>query len=452
MEEERGLTIGEIFKIIFRRIWWVVGATALCLIITVLVTQLWYNKSRQYYSVSYEVVFPEIASGKYPDNSDVLYSDCISYTTLTAIKNGTGMYAKSNLEEYGSLDFGDGESEKIDVDKMLRNDGISISEVKDGTHKTYTLTAKAQYFSDSAQASKFLRAVAYYPVLNVNRILTERNYEPYLSLYTDAGTYEDKITALLNQKNYIENSYETLMNYAKEVEVNYAALHNVFTQSQRETLAAKIAANHYVYNPDLYEKNANERKLALELQIKENEEIIKSLQIEKNKQSTAAVFSGARDAEDKDLIATNAYDYEIARLVVKNGEIQNEVRKITDTLEAIKSYKTEGSANYDNWRAFEESLRGYRLQLEEATQTLKSVSAEVYKNNSRVVFAGNRMQKMGGIGTITSAVLGALVGLLVSSIVVCIVDVPKYKRKLAAQSQPSADAVEEAEADGQEEK
>ena len=62
----------DILKVIFKRIWWVLGATAACLLIVVLVTQLWYNKRQQFYSVSYEIVYPDSTSGKYPDGSDLL--------------------------------------------------------------------------------------------------------------------------------------------------------------------------------------------------------------------------------------------------------------------------------------------------------------------------------------------------------------------------------------------
>ena len=87
-EVENGLTVGDVFKIIFKRIWWVLGATLVCLAVLLMITELWYNKREQYYLISYDIVYPDIASGKYPDGSDLIVSDSISHETLTDIKNG----------------------------------------------------------------------------------------------------------------------------------------------------------------------------------------------------------------------------------------------------------------------------------------------------------------------------------------------------------------------------
>ncbi|MDE6075590.1 MAG: hypothetical protein K2G26_04055, partial [Clostridia bacterium] len=157
MEEDNGLTFMDILKVIFKRIWWVLGATAACLLIVVLVTQLWYNKREQYFSVNYEIVYPDSASGKYPDGSDLLASDAISLSTLTQIRDGAYSSAE-NAEEF----------KNIDVEKMLSEDGISIAEevtqtAGGGIKRTYNLTVSAKYFSSDAQAVAFIRTVAVYP-------------------------------------------------------------------------------------------------------------------------------------------------------------------------------------------------------------------------------------------------------------------------------------------------
>ena len=132
MEEERGLTFLDICKIILKRIWWVVGATALCTLIAVLVTQFWYNRNNRVYTVGYELVYPDNDSGKYPDNSLILASDFVSRSTVNAIKDG------------------DEKFKNVDVDDMLNNDGISVTEqvTRDTVgvlKRSYTLTVKVKY-------------------------------------------------------------------------------------------------------------------------------------------------------------------------------------------------------------------------------------------------------------------------------------------------------------------
>ncbi|MDE7084703.1 MAG: hypothetical protein K2O81_05615, partial [Clostridia bacterium] len=162
-EVENGLTLGEVFKIIFKRIWWVLGATLVCLAVMLMITELWYNKREQYYTISYDIVYPEMNSGKYPDGSDLIVSDSISLETLTDIKEG--VYSKDNPDEFKG----------INVDDMHANDGITISGAikgEDGSVKlSCTLTVKANYFGSVSQARAFLRTVAEYPVNRVNTII-----------------------------------------------------------------------------------------------------------------------------------------------------------------------------------------------------------------------------------------------------------------------------------------
>ena len=430
MEEERGLSFGEILKIIFKRVWWLLGATALCLIAVVLITQLWYNKKVQYFSVSYELVYPDSESGRYPDNSYLLAADCISFGTLNDIKNGK--YSPDNPEEFKS----------IDVDKMLKKDGISISETvtrtaDDGIKRTYTLTVIADYFSSNTQAANFLRTVASYPVYRVNEIIASNEYGKYFSIFDKAETYADKIDALLRQKQYLEEKYNSFVIYGSEVEANSAALHNIFTETQRQSLEASLTANYYVVNAEEYLANSDTRIAALNKKISDNNAIISELEKKRDESATTNPDGGASAASvrlnDQGII-TSPYDYEIALLTKENGVMLNEIADIEATKEAIGKYSQEGTAAYGQWNKFESQLNGYRAELEEATAALKKVSTDIYKNNSRVIFSVNSIKTQGGINAVIAAILGALIGLLVTSFIIAIIDVPRYKRKMLAQA------------------
>ncbi|MDE7075971.1 MAG: hypothetical protein K2O62_01470, partial [Clostridia bacterium] len=300
MEEENGLSFKDILKVIFKRIWWVLGATAACLLIVVLIAQLWYNKREQYFSVSYEIVYPDSASGKYPDGSDLLAADAISLVTLTAIKDGA--YSADNKDEF----------KNINVEKMLDEDEISISEevaqtAGGGIKRTYTLTVSAKYFSNDAQAVAFIRTVAAYPVKRVNSIIDTKEYGLYFSVYEAAKSYDAKIEALVSQKNYLESEYTKLKNYGSTVEVNLASLHNIFTTEQRQALADSITANNYVFDTDGYKANAETRTVALDKQFADN---VKIIEAEESKRG---------DSNPND-VNTNPYDQIIAELTRKNAE------------------------------------------------------------------------------------------------------------------------------------
>ena len=162
MEEENGLTLGEIFKVLLKRIWWMVGAVAAGILLVVLVTQLWYNKAKQTYSVQYDVVFPYSENGKYPDGSDFLIGDMISLATLTAVKESDEKFSSVNVEG------------------MVAEDDITIVRVydKDAVNeiffRTFKLEIVAKYFKDDEQAVNFMKAVADYPINRVNEVIESK--------------------------------------------------------------------------------------------------------------------------------------------------------------------------------------------------------------------------------------------------------------------------------------
>lgn len=423
-EVENGLTVGDVFKIIFKRIWWVLGATLVCLAVLLMITELWYNKREQYYSISYDIVYPDIASGKYPDGSDLIVSDSISHETLTDIKNG--VYSKENPDEF----------KNIDVDNMYSNDGISVSDkvVKgDGGNVkvSCTLTVKAKYFGSVTQARTFLRTVAEYPVNRVKSAMTEKDHVAHLTGYNDAPTYDEKISALTSQKNYLESEYTKLSAYGEKAAAGIASLRNIFTASQQSEIKSHITAFKYVLSPETYKDGAAAEIAALNKQIEDNKKIIAELRTEQSKANTPA---------DGTPVVTDPYEERIAAIIENSGKLKNRIDEINETLAAIEIYTAEG-AEKDAKQAFDKRIDDIRIQLEQAAQTLKSVSVSIYSDNSRTVFSNNKLEKEGGIHWAISAVLGALLGLVVSSIVVYFVGVSKYKREKFAAAQNGASGV-----------
>lgn len=434
-ETESGLTFGEILKVILKRVWWVLGAAAVCLVVLTLVMQLWYNKNQQYYALSYEIVYPDSASGKYPNGSDLFAEESISYRTLADIKEG----------KYSTLE--PDEFKGIDVEDMYVNDNISVSETvekgADGNVKrTYLLTVKSKYFGSDSQARSFMRTVARYPLTRVKSIMAEKEFGVYLTTaYSYANTYEEKINALVSQKNYIEEEYTKLKGYGELADVGIASLHNLFTSAQQNDLRAHINAEKYVFDTETYKAEAATQKASLSLQIENNNKIIEALRGEQKNGSTAP--------------ETDPYDERIASLTQQNGELQNRIKTIDDTLAAIEKYSDENSEESKAKQAFDSQLDGYYNQLVDAAETLKTVSVSIYNENSRVVYSSNKLEKQGGIHWVIAAVLGAVVGCVVSGIVICIIDLPKYKRgKLAAaegaeKSEESAESAEKSEPDAE---
>lgn len=424
-EVENGLTLGDVFKIILKRVWWVLGATLVCLAVVLMVTQLWYNKREQYYTISYDIVYPEMNGGKYPDGSDLIVSDSISLETLTDIKGGK--YSAENPNEFKG----------VNVDDMHANDGISVTDKvvrsEDGSVKlSCTLTVKAKYFVSVAQARAFLRTVAEYPVNRVNSIIADKEYSANLVGYNDAPSYDEKISALTAQKNYLESEYSKLGSYGEKADAGKASLRNIFTSSQQSEIKAHIIAYKYVLDPEAYKESASAEIAALNKKIDDNNNIVKALRDEQENASSQSTPPAV----------TDPYDERIAALTEENGKLQNQIDAVNATLTAIASYTAEGE-DKEAKQAFDKRLDDFRVQLEEAAETLKTVSVSIYGDNSRVVFSNNKLEKEGGISWFISAILGALLGFVVSALVVYFIGAPKYKReKFAADKVSGEDAAE----------
>ncbi|MCM1438366.1 MAG: hypothetical protein NC131_04035 [Roseburia sp.] len=427
METENVMTLGDIFKVIFKRIWWVLGATVLCALILLLITELWYNKKEQYYTISYDIVYPDVASGKYPDGSDLIVSDSISYSTLNDIKEGK--YSEKDPNEFKG----------IDVREMYTEDDISVTDrlVKsdgDSAKISCTLTVKARYFTSASQARAFLRTVAAYPVNRTNSVMADKAYNANLSAYASASTYEEKLDALSAQKSYLESEYTKLKGYGEKADEGIASLRNIFTSAQLNDLEAHILAGRYVYDPVTYKAEADAQKASLGLQIADNENTIAALREEQKKASAGSA------------VVDDHYDERIASLTATNAGYRNRISAIDETLAAIEKYTSEeDTAEKAAKQAFDTRLYDYYEQLSKATQTLKSVSISVYGDNSRTVFSGNKLEKEGGLHWALSLILGALLGLVVSAIVVYFVGAPGYKREKLAAAQGGEPAAPKAE-------
>lgn len=419
MEEEKGLSFVDILKIILKRVWWVVGAAALCVVIAVLVVQFWYNRKSRFYTVSYELVYPESESGKYPDNSYLLASEFVSASTLGKIK-------ESDKDKFGS----------IDIDDMLENDKISITEqvTKDTTDvikRKYTLNVTAKYFSSKEQAREFIRKIAAYPVDRINTTVAAKEYGTYFRVYDEADTYEGKIEALVAQKSYLEKAYDALKNYGNEAAVGSASLHNVFTETQQKALLSRLSVNGYVIDIDAYKANAEVRKAELNQKIADNEARIEALEgasDDKTEPAVASAFAAgyAGESGDDKIIISNL----ILSLKDETAQMKIEQDEIDRTLGKIEKYTQEGSDEYKAWKAFEAQLDGYRESLVKATGELKKVNVSIYESNSQVIFNTNKIALEGGLNIVLAAVIGLIGGLLVASLVVCIIDAPKYKKEL----------------------
>ena len=424
--EEYGITLGEICRIIFRRVWWVIGVTAAFLLITVLLVQFWYNPNNRQYTVSYNIRFPDSSSGLYPDGTPLRVTDSVLLGSLTEIKSGTYSEGEENAP-----DFSD-----IDIEDMVENDAISLTAVTTEASDSgeagwsgYRLTVSYKYFKDSAQAVAFIKKIAEYPIDKAQYIVENALYNYNLTQYDVGTTYEAKIAALINQKNYVMSIYDFIKNNYGETYrplgvsdktitdyINEAS--TIFDSRIQSAYYNTVTANYYVWDTETYKLTANASIEATRIEIANNEAIVSALEekiAELDKNGTA-------------FDQIEAYHEKIASYVERNTQLETSIKTTEETLAKIEIYESDPQA-VENKAEFDAQLDSTRAQLATLTETAKSLRIATYQNESMVLYVNNTIESEGGINILVAAVVGAVLGFIIVSVVILIKDMPEYKRR-----------------------
>ena len=424
--EEYGITLGEICRIIFRRVWWVIGVTAAFLLITVLLVQFWYNPNNRQYTVSYNIRFPDSSSGLYPDGTPLRVTDSVLLGSLTEIKSGTYSEGEENAP-----DFSD-----IDIEDMVENDAISLTAVTTEASDSgeagwsgYRLTVSYKYFKDSAQAVAFIKKIAEYPIDKAQYIVENALYNYNLTQYDVGTTYEAKIAALINQKNYVMSIYDFIKNNYGETYrplgasdktitdyINEAS--TIFDSRIQSAYYNTVTANYYVWDTETYKLTANASIEATRIEIANNEAIVSALE------EKIAELDKSGTAFDQ----IEAYHEKIASYVERNTQLETSIKTTEETLAKIEIYESDPQAVEDK-AEFDAQLDSTRAQLATLTETAKSRRIATYQNESMVLYVNNTIETEGGINILVAAVVGAVLGFIIVSVVILIKDMPEYKRR-----------------------
>ena len=433
-EEQKGITIGEIFKIIFNRIWWVVGVTAAVLVVFACVVQFWYNPEHQTYTVSYEVRLP--SGNSYPDGTALQPDESVLLANLQLIKDESFLPEEQRTGKFKS----------INIAEMVEEDDIrysqKIEQNQDGSYKyvNYVSIVK-KYFKDEKQAAAFVKAVAEYPVLKAQSIVEKMNYSSRLAKYDIVTTYEEKINALVEQKNYISSAYNNLLTtYGGEyvpagltggkcINDYINDLAAIFNLQEQAAVRDDIALKYYFFDVESRLKALQSEVEFKNREIANNESIIDGLYEEMDK-----VIGKVGDVTVKEIAA---FSERINYYREENEKLQNRIDEIGEIKKAILDY-TEGDGVQAK-QAFDARLDEIKVQLDESTQVLKSVNVCIYDEKTQVVYENNKIEAEGGFNIILATIIGAVIGFLLVGVVVFIKDYPKYKReKLASQEAQKA--------------
>ena len=448
MEEESGITFGEICHLVKKRIWWILGISVIVALVASLLFGFVINRGKNDYSVTFMVEFPGVSDRQYPDGTTFNHASMVYAAQLEA--------AKASNESFAN----------IDIDGMSSNGGISISaETTAGANNTtvytgvYTITVSSAYFDSADQASDFLRAVLDQTIATVNAKISGMDFTARLSGYESLNgytAYGDRLAILRRQQDYILERYaavtgdtqsdsdtttqtqtQTTATYGsfqyegKSISALYAEAQTV--SNLLSDLEKNYAMNRFVYLPE--DSNAEDYKEAAESwakQIKNNEEEM--------------LFYKEQFANS--VITAGYYEQRVLELEQENRGLEAQIEAIGYTYEQTGGTVSE-SPNADTIRAanaaFGQEVDALFDTVKANSERAKSALVALFAAESQIVY------QQSGVTTIVNttniilvAVAALVVAFLIACIVFCAADYPAYKRERDAKRAAAVAAPEEA--------
>ncbi len=390
MEETResGVTFGEICKVIWKRIWIVLIVTFTVAFIAFLAARYIYNPRKETYSVSFVLTYPSSEERKYPDGSPFYYQDMISTEKLTEAKNADKAFSNIDVEELSAKDKISIQAETREQNGVLQYTG------------RYTVTVSSNYFSGREQAADFLTALVRLTQEEVLSVVSEMNYRLDDSAFNDAD-FSGKLDLLSRQKDSLVGEFnrwislysdnysvagKTLVNHRAETEA-------IFGSAVRNSLYTELDINGYV-PLELVE----ERRALLTAEKERNNKQIEEL---------GGIESG-------NLTVLN-FSEKLSSLITRNVEIDVQLANMTE----------------ENIKAFEKKLSEVYATMQAAADKVREVGVALCNQETRAYLETSQAIEEGGLSSVLAAAVGAVLGFVLSCLMVYFTEVSKSRKTLA---------------------
>lgn len=387
MNENKEISFGDVIRMILSR-------KFLALIIAVAITlagtlalYFGYNAATNYYESSFTVNFTVSSNGiiEYPDGTQRNFRDFISENNLKKVK-----------ENYGAL-------ADLDVIKMLKDGGISISQQSGEGTNYFTLQVSQKYFSSENVAEIFVDAIVstVKDDLQNNIVSTEQSVR---SGFEKSLGNERKVEFLSKQIEY----YTARFNKIKNMSPESIAEINKITYTLN-ALKGILYTQCYETDVEALKSYENE-KVELDRQLKNAQAVLDNL-----------MKSGAGASDGTGSVIVQGA--QIVEYTEKVNSLNNKLTYIDKCLVDFESgipdkITKENYSKYDDAVAFENSLSAV---LNDVCELSTVYEAEHWNNFAASSYAGSRLTLVYGLKLVYCILISLLVGLAVAVIVAYLV-------------------------------
>lgn len=424
-ENNGGITLGQLFSVVFGRKILLAVITVVILIVGTLGYKFMISDPSEQYQARFEYNIQGFENSTYIDGSQFNYRELISYDNLLAIKESNPDFSSINVEKLC-------DNNAIKIDLVTEYTTIGSNTTNEISAQYYKITVYKSYFSSKKQARNFIEEICLQPLNITKKLTTETDYTTNLINFDSSVAYENKITYLQNQLDFLNKKYEALIDFYGDVQYEGKKLSNIlsevniyFENNSLDNLYQEAIQNGYV-NGDAQKSQLETEKATLLDEKKLNTNTIAALTAERQSliDSVSNMSSGLQNLD------LSVYNQKIAELTIRNSEIDYQIEVINRKLGIINQDGVEvpnTTTNKSTLEQFVTKLNESKLKMEEFTNIYTEAERQVITEYSKVYYHANSIiiQSEG-----TSIALVAACFLVVGVVVGCVVNLCLDYKKL----------------------
>ncbi len=395
---EEGISIGELFAIVWKKKIFIAIATVLTAIIFVLVVVFGLNPNSLKYEASFELQFPGLINNKYPSGYLFNYNDIISDKNIEEVISSNDKFKNINIDEFNNETISIKETtSSSNTSKMYRNFSISVN---------------GSLFNNQDDAASFVEMLVSATYNRVVNSVNDLSFSSYLENAQSAETFELQLSLLNQQVTYINNSYDTLIEEFGDVSINGDTLLNhqtkfnsYFATNSISNLISELNNSTYVKD---YEKNKD--LLIVRRDILTSDITLLTNQIEALTDIVEGLLSNSSGSTTPDI---DSYNAQIAKLTIEKVSLEYDRDMLN---EKIDKGNTESAIEAST--LFLKKIESIQDVLQEFINDYESNVKGVYDQFTYITFDSRSIVKSSGT---ISFVLAGMVGAVMAGGISCVV-------------------------------
>ncbi len=410
--QEEGISVVEIFKIIWKRKL-LAFIIALCtVIIMVLGIEFIYNPRKISYTSEFEFSFYSPMDDTYPSGKHFNYKDIVSLELIQETIAENKEFSKLKAEDI----YNNG---KISIQRLTYVEQTDVREYSDRFRITVQGLSK-----NKSLVSNFVRKLLDNAQEQVEKDIEEINYISSIESFKDYTIYDNSIPYLGEQYNFIISSYNELIstysrNYIvgnKTLQQYYNTVLKNFNSINFAALKVEAENNHYVKDLNSYLPYIELEIINLNRSIEENTRVRDSLR--KQLDSLIDKYGNIGTTGDP----FTEFNTRIAQLT-------EEIERDTYKIGLLVNEQGEKYTFVYN-EEFDKRINKVYDMLYQSFEELESVTKQIYSDETKLIFYSNAIiNPTGGMGIIITFVISLCFGILLACGIVLIVEFSSRRKE-----------------------